>query len=43
VSTLYGNGYDMCGPRTHYLTDLTDTQKTLPGNIYKISEFLYFF
>jgi len=43
VSTLYGNGYDKCGPRVHYLTDLNNDHKTVPGNIYRISEFLYFY
>lgn len=43
VSTLYGNGYDKCGPRVHYLTDMSNNHKTMPGNIYRISEFLYFY
>jgi len=42
VSIEYGNDYDMCGPRVHYLTDTNNDGKTMPGNIYRISEFLYF-
>lgn len=42
ISTLYGNGYDKCGPREHYLTDNTGAAKTVPDNIYRITEYLLF-
>jgi hypothetical protein len=42
ISRTYGNGYDKCGPRVHYLTDMNNESKTSPGNIYRISEFLFF-
>jgi len=42
ISRTYGNGYDKCGPRVHYLTDMNNESKTSPGNVYRISEFLFF-
>jgi hypothetical protein len=42
ISTIYGNGYDKCGPREHYITDSTGAAKTSPNNIYRIREYLLF-
>jgi len=43
VSTLYGNGFNKCGLKSHYLTTGSgDAQKTLPDQIYRIIEYLNF-
>jgi hypothetical protein len=43
VSTLYGNGYNKCGVKSHYLTlGSGDAFKTLPDQIYRIIEFINF-
>ena len=42
VSTLYGNGWDKCGARNNYLTQLDGTMKTVPDLIYKVIEYVTF-
>jgi hypothetical protein len=42
ISTLYGNGWDKCGPRSNYLTKLDGTMKTVPDTFYKVIEYLTF-
>lgn len=42
VSTLYGNGYDKCGPRVHYLALQVDSNEKLstPDSLFSIHDYM---
>ena len=42
ISTLYGNGWDKCGARNNYLTQLDGTKRTVPDLVYRVIEYVTF-